>query len=207
MPGIAINWRMFMVLAHEAKNRAVDAVAENPKVASSDAVAVIVLATASTEAFINELAEVIAVDTAAPAALAALASAVLQIEAQHGRTQDKYLAASKALGAEFDQGVQPWQDFALLIRLRDALIHLKPIEQTDEHGQPTIPKLIAPLEQNQMTYPIESGVHADWTLRIMTDKVAVWAYDAALSILKALVQLAPQNHSVHTLFEWPMHNL
>jgi hypothetical protein len=37
--------------------------------------------------------------------------------------------------------------------------------------------------------------------------MARWAYDAALRIIRAIVEMAPKNHGVETLFAWPMHNL
>jgi hypothetical protein len=49
------------------------------------------------------------------------------------RTLEKFQVALKAAGQEqFDKGSQPYQDVALLIRLRNALIHFKP--ESRHHG-------------------------------------------------------------------------
>jgi hypothetical protein len=205
---ICTNWKLLLVLAREAAGRASSAVAANSAVATSDAIVAIVMATSATECFINEFAEVAFVDHEESEALRAMADAVLDVEAKKGRLEDKFLVASLALtGTMFDQGAQPWQDFAALVRLRNALVHLRPGETADDQGV-LGPSVLKRFEGQRLTYPIEPGVvGAPWTLKISTDRMAWWGYSAALRIIRAIVEMAPKNESVETLFAWPMHNL
>src|SRR5439155_18734314 len=59
--------------------------------------------------------------------LHAFADALQEIEESRGSLSLKYLIASQTLsGATFDKGSNPYQDFAILINLRNDLMHLKP---------------------------------------------------------------------------------
>jgi hypothetical protein len=70
------------------------------------------------------------------------------------------------------------------------------------------PSVLKRFEGQRLTYPIEPGVvGAPWTLKISTDRMGWWGYSAALRIIRAIVEMAPKNESVETLFAWPMHNL
>jgi hypothetical protein len=202
------NWRLLLVLAREAADRASSAVAANSATATSDAIVAIVMATSATECFINELAAVASVDHEESEALRAMADAVREVEAEKGSLEDKFLVASSALtGTMFDKGAQPWQDFAALVRVRNALVHLRPLETVDDQGVVVGPSFLKRFEDEGLTYPIEPGLGAAWTLKISTDRMASWGYNAALRIIRAVVEMAPKNHSVETLFAWPMHNL
>lgn len=54
------------------------------------------------------------------------------------RTLEKYETALRMAGAAgFDRGVQPYQDVALLIRLRNALIHFEPQSHHEGENEPT----------------------------------------------------------------------
>ena len=54
------------------------------------------------------------------------------------RTLEKYETALEISGAaEFDKGAQPYQDVALLIQLRNALIHFKPQSHHEGENEPT----------------------------------------------------------------------
>jgi hypothetical protein len=205
---ISTNWKLLLVLAREAADRASSAVAANSAVATSDAIVAIVMATSATECFINEFAEVASVELEESEALRAMADAVLKVEANKGSLESKVLFASLALtGAMFDKGAQPWQDFAALVRLRNALVHLRPGVTGDDQGV-LGPRVLKRFEGEGLTYPIEPGVvGAPWTLKISTDRMARWAYNAALRIIRAIVEMAPKNQSVETLFAWPMHSL
>jgi hypothetical protein len=58
-----------------------------------------------------------------------MADSVLEVEASKGSLESKFLVASFALsGTMFEKGAQPWRDFAALVRLRNALVHLRPLE-------------------------------------------------------------------------------
>ena len=205
---IFTNWSLLLVLAREAADRASSAVAANSAVATGDALVAIVMAACATECFINEFAEVASIDHEESEALRAMADAVLEVEANKGSLQLKFLVASFALtGTMFDKGAQPWQDFAALVRVRNALVHLRPLETVDDQGVVVGPRFLKRFEEEGLTYPIEPGFGAPWTLKISTDRMARWAYNAALRIIRAVVEMAPKNHSVETLFAWPMHNL
>jgi hypothetical protein len=124
-------------VAREARDRAVAAVKENSESWPSDANVAIILAAASTEAFINELAELVAIYMASPLRksppmppqLPGFAEAMNEIEGSHGSVKLKYLIASQTLRGEmFDKGAPPYQDFDILVKLRNDHMHLKPID-------------------------------------------------------------------------------
>lgn len=108
-----------------------------------DALVTIVLATISTEAFINEFHH-LAKDQSGPAApgwINALGDVLGEAEESRASIESKYQLARFILtGQPFDRGASPFQDFALLISVRNLIVHAKPQEATvqkDAHGKLT----------------------------------------------------------------------
>ena len=101
-------------------------VEKQPTGMSSRAVIAVILAAAASEAFINELAAEVQKTRDLASGLIAFGSVMKEIEDNRGSLALKYLVASQALsGKMFDRGAQPFQDFDLLRRLRDLLMHVK----------------------------------------------------------------------------------
>ena len=107
---------------------------------SEEGLTAIVFAAAAFEAFLNELSEV-ASGTGGTAGtdeprVALLAEVLAEAEESKASTRLKYFLAGSVLqGRPFDRGNQPWQDLDLLLRLRDAVIHLQPTRFSLKEGK------------------------------------------------------------------------
>lgn len=108
-----------------------------PLALTNQAVLATVMAAAPTEAFVSEFAEYApsAYSTAlgwdaVPAAISDCAQVLQQLEREPVTT--KYFEASKALnGKAFNKGSSRFQDFKLLIDLRNGIMHIKPTTERD----------------------------------------------------------------------------
>jgi hypothetical protein len=131
---IFVTFTRLLLCAYEAKERA----CSEPTIgAQADAAVAAIMAVASFEAFLNELAEFALVaeksdwtrQTAFVAKLKDYASHHAQITREQKREQSraKYQAAASILaGITLDWGERENQELALLIRVRDDLVHIKP---------------------------------------------------------------------------------
>jgi hypothetical protein len=188
--------------AREARDRAVDTVQKNPNSWPTDSIVAIVLAAASTEAFINELAESVAMDKARAdhglsKQLCAFADVIEEIEESRGSLLLKYLMAAQTLrGSPFDRGVNPFQDFATLITLRNDIMHLKPRDSdvAIRDGDPiAVPKYILALQQRGLARTPDRNVGMSWFNRLQTDAIATWATKAAREIILAVLDFIPDD--------------
>jgi len=87
-----------------------------------DAVTAVILSVATLEGFINGLTEYSRWHNPD---WEAWGNILYEAERQHASVRLKYLLAAYSTGQTFDRGAQPYQDFELLIGLRDALVHPK----------------------------------------------------------------------------------
>jgi hypothetical protein len=209
MPGLYFHCEQLLGLARDACDRATKAVAETEGAWPGEAVVAVVLAAASAEAFINELTELMAMKTpmlahrgpSLPPALSAFADALTEIEESRGSTNLKYLMASQTLGGKmFDKGGQPYQDFALLMTLRNDIMHLKPKDVFEEKAREdgteiTVrwPKYIAALQGRGLARTVPKKVIISWFELLKSEKLARWACDAAYRIMLAILDLIPDD--------------
>jgi hypothetical protein len=205
MPGMDLHCGQVWCMACEARDRAIAAVSENPNVWPTDAIVAIVLAAASTEAFINEFAEFIDMwgkndpslrEMLSPA-VRACADALIEIEAARGTLTLKYLVASLVLcGKTFDKGSNPYQDFATLIKLRNDLMHLKPQDvfvHAPDANEMEVPKYIEALSQRGLAYTPATRVGVSWFDRLHTVDMAKWACATAHAIILAVLAMTPDD--------------
>lgn len=127
MPAIMHNSSLYIALAVEASNR-LDT--SNPTTNSREAIVAIVFAASALEAFMNERVEW-AVQLCAKGEQRELvrtfASILTDAENSRASLESKYKLARWILnGKAYDEGANPYQDFSLLISLRNSLLHLKP---------------------------------------------------------------------------------
>lgn len=190
--------------AYEARNRAIAAATKNPNDAPTDTASAIVLSAASAEAFINELTECVALAAAGPAAaslsdkLRNLSSVLEEIESSRGSLTLKYLLAAQTLtGKSFDKGANPYQDFAVLVALRNDLMHLKPRDKLVSIGPQDaameIPKYIVGLQQRGIARSPDTGVLMSWFNRLQTAAMAEWATETARAIILAVLAMIPDD--------------
>lgn len=192
-----INSGTLLHLAHAAAERCKQV---HPRGYTPDAITAVVMAAAATEAFINEIvamADVVfgATDGIAPGAAVInnLAKLGEEIETNKGTIKLKYLIAALALsGKVFDTGSQPYQDFSLLVSLRNEIMHLSNHGATKEGGlQRSPPGAVKVLSNRKLTTDSIEDNLVGWFVTIQTSKVAEWAYNSAKRIIEHVVNMVP----------------
>jgi hypothetical protein len=219
MPVIIDHSFTLWSLAWDARNRAVEVEAKWPGDFASDATVAIILAAASTEGFINELAETVRIERERPELFSVwpplidFADAHEELEnpkekdKRRGSTGEKYLAAAQKLsGTAFKKRDQPYQDLATLLRLRDLHMHLRPLDKVGpvENGpseEPTITitrpegriAFIRGLMGTGLTWKCDDDaqIGTSWLNLLQTASMAEWACRAALNIIRAILGMIP----------------
>ena len=125
--GAFFAWNFFYA-AKRAHNRLKGG--PQPEEVIPAALASILCSVSALEAFINELDLYLSYSLktkplADDNALTTLSARLQRIEGDRGKIQEKYLEAADALGKPFNKGQRPYQDFGLLVGLRNALVHYK----------------------------------------------------------------------------------
>lgn len=189
--------------ACEARDRAQETVKTNPNSWPSDAIVAIVLSAASTEAFINELAEIVTMTKAhleetISSELRSFADVIHEIEQSRGSSQLKYLMAAQILrGSSFDKGTNPYQDFATLVTLRNDIMHLRPRDRTvmASDGSLTIagPRYIDALQRRGLARTPRPKGSMSWFDTLLTAEMACWAPKTAHDIILAVLDLIPDD--------------
>ena len=117
-------------------------------------------------------------------------------EDAHARLESKFtLAKWILLGRNTDRSGQPYQDFALLTRLRNDLVHTKP-NQLFVHGKTTNEEAHEDLIKKFRNKKIlandrDSG---SWTYLVQTKAVAEWSCKTAAHVVNDLCTGVPQNN-------------
>ena len=193
-----INCGVIYKVAYDAQRRLVAKASSDRAPAGNDALVAIVFAAASLEAFINELGERAGQPIGGaphPQALEALATLWNEVERVRGSVDLKFnMAAFAFTGRVFDKGSQPYQDFATLMRVRNALVHLRPLDEVT--GMEVTPaKLLSKLPRNVLT----TNPRASWVTRIYTRAMATWACNAAVEMAQAIVGMVPDSYFKRTV--------
>jgi len=204
---IFVTFTRLLLCAYEAKERA----CRTPTVgAQADAAVAAIMAVASFEAFLNELAEFALVaeksdwtrQTAFVAKLKDYASNHAQITREQKREQSKakYQAAASILaGITPDWGERKNQELALLIRVRDDLIHVKPADEFSklQDGAMSIeaPSRVQELQRRGLARKREEMPHAGWFELVMTPDFGAWAPSVVRSAISRVLDAFPQDES------------
>ena len=190
MPTSHFHHLHLLLIAQGAAVRAATASVQANALTDDALVAIIMSATAS-EAFINELADSVHVSRDSSlyagrisARLLACADILKEVEDAHGSVTLKYLVASFSLsGRTFETGKNPFQDFAELIKLRNAIVHLKP---QDKVG----PKRTDSLANRGLAHSTDTYQMA-WVDRLQTPECAAWAVKTARNIMLSINAMTP----------------
>jgi hypothetical protein len=189
-----------LLLACRSRNRALDDARRLKERGDSvfvcvDTISAIMLATAATEAFINDMAEIIGVCRQNAAdfmgdslthELCVCADAIFDAEFAREGTPQKYFVASKALGLPFDRGCDPFQSFAKLIALRNEVVHIKASRADGKHAGVSVTKELA---QRGLTVKVPLG-ELPWFDQIQSPQMAVWACKSAIDLIFAMLEKA-----------------
>jgi hypothetical protein len=206
-----IHFLRFLITAHEARNRTAEAIKKDSRSMPSDPLIAIVFSALGAEAFINELAEMAQrdADMAEPGRenidmLHQLAATLTAIEKDQLREQlqRKYLQTSRILSTQaFARGSPPFQDFKSLIQLRDALVHPRHQDMTDQAGYISPrPAVVRNLQQRGLTRTRGSRCNGtsggmSWLDELVTPDIANWAYQAAVGIVRAVGDMLPSGQA------------
>ena len=123
----------------------------------------------------------------ASSSLSTCAEILQEIEDSRGSLTLKYLMASQILsGKPFEKGRNPYQDFALLISLRNDILHLKP-RASSSAGISTIPKYIIGLQQRGLAMASSANMPISWFDSLHTREMAEWSVASAREIILAIL--------------------
>jgi hypothetical protein len=169
-----------------------------------DALEAIVFSVAALEGFINEAAELATLPAPpgiqpSPPAVKTFARLVEEVERSRGNLQLKFLRARHAfMGEMYDTGSLPFQDFALLVDLRNALMHYRSLESfhVDKNGVLTFTpaKILKRLRSKDILAEREPSVTASWLLAIATVAMARWSCKSAAAMVASLLNMLPESH-------------
>ena len=182
-------------LAAQAHERSLKAHKEG-KAYQGDAIAAVILAVASLEGFINDLVSLHSI-LGRPLSLAIISE---HWEVFEGLSiQAKYLLLGSLLKRPFQKGAQPYQDFQLLIQLRNLLVHLKPGEVLREGDrlqwrEPGIlKKLVARKLISDAVLNITHHQTTSWYVEMSNVKVAAWACNTTVAVVSHVRDGLPQS--------------
>jgi hypothetical protein len=188
-------------IACDARDRAVKAAKASPDDTHRDATVAIILSAAAAEGFINEASELVNQMSKPGGVLprdvtpqeAAFGQLLVDLEKGHASIKAKYLTASVLLsGRLFDQGCNPFQDFSLLIKLRDEHMHLKPkqgLRVQDGNLLPSPPSYIPGLQGRGLVRKYPENTHVPWISYVQTAEMAQWAVETARNIITAVLDM------------------
>ena len=160
----------------------------------------IVFSVVGAEAFINESFEMASQSRPGEfdqKRIVAFAELGKQIEESRGSLELKYQVARWIFAGEaFDGSAAPYQDFALLTAVRNALIHYKLVDKfyATEDGplRMEIPKIVEQLRSKNVLADSPSHVGTPWLSRITTPAMARWACLSSAAMIKEIVEIAPK---------------
>jgi hypothetical protein len=169
----------------------------DPASLQTDALVAIVFSAAALEGFINEAVEFAALPRPKSPSVALFADLAQEVEKSRGSTRLKFLLASGVFaGRVFNKGGQPYQDFELLMDLRNELVHLKPIDRiTGPNAEGLLeskpPAIIKRLRSKRILAKNDPQIATPFTSLISTPAAARWACNAAAGMVEELLKLVP----------------
>jgi len=158
----------------------------------------LLLAAASSEAFLNEFCEYVpliyqAHRVAMPPALASCVDILNDLEGSRISVTTKYLYASRVLGDKgFNAGQNPYQDFRLLVDLRNAIMHMRVAR--DNVARRATDVLIGRGLARPAIAPTLS-----WFDCLKTSAVAQWAHESAFALIVSFLQMVPAPEPIDPL--------
>jgi len=197
-----VNWTFFTThelyeVAKQAYYRASSKEAKDSP--GNDALVAIVFSAATLESFMSQAVFMAEEWSHLHPKIETFAQFMGELEGREAASSLKtkyYLAHWIICGTPFERGKSPFQDFDLLIDLRNALIHLKPDKQTSEKTQ----KLLHCLKSKNLipdrlfpNYDANAPERRSvWVRYISTDVVAKWACNTAAAMIEEFWKNAPE---------------
>lgn len=181
-----------------------------PTAKRGDPISSIVFSVSTLEAFIEEILALIKLyfidDTEKNIYYSKETSYIsLMEEAENSKSSlnFKYLFTAAFWEKPFDKGIQPYQDFDALVKIRNKIIHLKQDHEHQDsvnfiisnHKLPSFLKILQPKK-------ILTTYSCHWFDRIDTPLVAKWACETALSIINYILEIFPQDSICGNKIRW-----
>ena len=194
MPGRFLNSLFIFNIAKGAALRA----ASGSSV-TQDVLIAIVFSVVSAEAFINELVDgandVFCEFETQPDKIKTLNEVGDEIEQAHGSLKSKYLFAKLILsGKSFDKGTNPFQDFALLVDVRNAIVHHKVVDKFDLIDDKIVMqplKLLERLDRRKLLSATKDA-SSSWFEKISNAAMARWACESTAAMVTMLTNEIPE---------------
>jgi hypothetical protein len=180
----------------------VNTVADDLAPGQPQALASIIFAALSVEAFINEIVLQAEAGTSRRpnSTLRTFADVLGEMEQSRAPITSKIMMGKFILSGEsFDKGKNPFQDFALLVKLRNEIVHQKAFEEfsPNEQGNYAMQRrsILEPFKNRGVlarTTAEERNeeILTNWLDDISTRAMAVWACSAAHGILNSMLDAA-----------------
>ncbi len=183
--------------------KAATSIKASPRVGGQEAALVsIVFSVVALEGFINEATELAQESSRfppdlEPRAIVVFAECMADAEGSKASLESKFILAKWILsGEQFDRGAQPYQDFFLLMRLRNELVHFKPngaFEQ-DATAEEIHQDLFNKFRGKKILAENTKSSGGSWTFLIETKAVAEWACNtAARMVLDFCSKIPPKS--------------
>ena len=159
----------------------------------------IILSCVAIEAFLNEITEELRLGMSHPPPETVLAQLTdLLPLAQQERASVRFrmeLVHAIATGQRLEKGKQPYQDYALAVRLRNALVHAGPVvNDPADRDQRRIP---GALRTRGLISEREASPNYSWRAAALQPKVATWCFNASVEMIQFLAR-ATQRHWEHS---------
>jgi hypothetical protein len=166
----------------------------------------IVFSVLTLEAFLNEMSEMMRFPLPdKPKVVSVLAEFLQDAERSHASLESKFALANWILSRKkFDRGIQPYQDFFLLVRVRNDLVHFKANDAFEEEYREGIGSEAVPLgttHQNLINRFSDKNILAEnmrgkvsWTALVKTKAVAEWSCKTAAYMIRDFCAKVPRNY-------------
>jgi len=172
---------------------------ERSKIDNSEAITSIVLSCILLESFINESYEPIRYlpRTEILSGLVNYAQCMEMMVRDMNSIEEKYCMALKNFSeGHFDKGKNPYQNFAMLIKIRNDIVHNKAEVQITEfelNGESKSKNKIPKWVRHLITCGIifESNSVENFIDLLGSEKVATWAFESSIEIIEHLISLVP----------------
>jgi hypothetical protein len=155
----------------------------------------ILFSAAALEGFVNELIEDFQYQEPLDDRIRALSVVCGEIDERNAQLGLKIQVIATGLqGKPFDPGVQPFQDFALLMRIRNLIMHARPqVLRLGDDSEPMQQDAVIRALAARGVIDI-SGPPVTWVTigMLCTPDVGAWAYESAVNMAKALRDMLPR---------------
>jgi hypothetical protein len=156
----------------------------------------LVFSVIAVEAFLNEAKEMAVRFSkygGEPQVVPVFAERMAEAEKSRASFETKLALAYRILGKKLDKGAPPYQDFALMVRLRNRLVHFKGNKGFDPKAtaQEFHKDLIQSFGRNKK-FLAEDMEPGSWIHAIETKAIADWSCRTAAQVVVDFVSKAPQ---------------